>query len=434
MDKIYFETLGCSKNQVDSEKMIFLLEKEGYDLTDKPEEAEYIIINTCCFIESAKKEAIETILEFNKYKTSGVCKKLIVAGCLAQYYSKDLLKGLKEVDTIFGVGDISQIVNVIKKNDRLIIPEFKQNEIIKRKFLNYPGFSYLKISEGCSNFCNYCIIPKIRGTLHSRQIDDILKEVEFLKSNNIKEINIIAQDTANYGVDLYGKRMLGDLILTIDRTLDSESWIRILYMHPDHMDKELLNILAKAKYLIPYFDIPFQSGSGNILKSMNRKGDIKKFFDLLNDIRNTFENPVIRSTFITGYPGETDRDFNDTVNFIKSAKLDWVGGFTYSKEEGTLAAEMKKQVKESVKKKRLNEIYNLSHEITVERLKRFINTTNIFLIEERVENEDLYIGRFWAQAPEVDGLTVIQGKDLRAGEFIKAKIIKLNEKDFYATT
>ena len=432
MQKIYIETLGCSKNQVDSEKMSYLLQEKGYNITINPEEAEYIIINTCCFIRIAKEESIETIFELNKYKEKGNCKKLIVAGCLAQYYSHVLKEEIPEIDIIFGVGNISLIIEALNKEEAIIIPEYTNNNLIKRNLISYPGSAYLKISEGCSNFCSYCIIPMIKGQACSREIYDILKEVEFLKSKNVKEINIIAQDTANYGIDLYNKKMLAELIFQIDKMLDDSNWIRILYMHPDHVDEELFLKLKECKHLVPYFDIPFQSGSKKILNLMNRKGNPQSYLELINTIRSIFDDAVIRSTFITGFPGETAEDFNDTLKFINKAQLDWASGFTYSKEQDTIAGKMKKQIKESIKQKRLYQIFEQCEKITKNRFKRFIGTKQRVLIEERVSNEDLYIGRFWGQAPEVDGLTVVDSIKAEIGEFLEVEIKKLNEKDFYA--
>src|SRR4030042_4956586 len=229
MKKIYLETLGCSKNQVDSEKMLFLLNKNNYKNVESPEEADYIIINTCCFIKAAKEEAIETILELCNYKKNGKCKKIIVAGCLAQYYSKDLLKEIPEIDFIFGIGDISLIVDTFDKEEKVVIPDFKKDQLIERSLTSFPGSAYLKISEGCSNYCSYCIIPNIRGPFRSREIYNIIEEANFLKKKNIKEFIIISQDSAEYGTDLHNKNMLAELIEQIEIIMDKEDWIRLLY-------------------------------------------------------------------------------------------------------------------------------------------------------------------------------------------------------------
>lgn len=432
MRKIYFETLGCSKNQVDSEKMLYLLQENDYNITEKPEEADYIIINTCCFIKSAKEEAIETIFELSEYKITGNCKKLIVAGCMAQYYSAELKKEIPEIDVIFGIGDLSKIIDAVEKEDTIILPKTTKDSLYKRTLTTYPGSAYLKISDGCSNYCSYCIIPDIRGPLISREINDILKETDYLIKNDIKEINIISQDSANYGIDLFGKKKLPELLIKIDELLKNNQWIRLLYMHPDHIDNEFLLALKECKHLLPYFDIPFQSGSEKILKLMNRKGNREIYLELINNIRDIFGDAVIRSTFIAGFPGETIDNFKETLSFIKDAKIEWIGGFTYSQEEKTKAGEMKEQIKESIKKKRLNAVMELSEDITKKRLQRYLGSNQKILIEERIEGEDLFIGRFWGQAPEVDGLTVVESANAKPGEFLETTIKKLNDKDFYA--
>lgn len=271
MKKVYIETLGCSKNQVDSEKMAYLISETGYATTDIPEEADYIIVNTCGFIEKAKQEAIDVILELSLLKEKGNCKKLIVAGCLAQRYPDILSKELKDADLIFGIGDISKIIEAVESDERIIIPGFTEDKLIKRKIIGYPGSAYLRISDGCSNRCSYCAIPIIRGDLRSRRIEDILEEVDFLINKNVKEIIVIAQDTSNYGLDLYNKKALIDLTKKIDRKMSSDMQLRILYMHPDHIDDNIISGLKDLEHFIPYFDIPFQSGSDKILKKMGKK-------------------------------------------------------------------------------------------------------------------------------------------------------------------
>lgn len=432
MINIYLESLGCSKNQVDSEKMLYLLKNNGYNITEDPSIADIIIINTCAFIKSAKEEAIQTILELSLYKKEGRCRKIIVAGCLSQYYSKSIKLEIPEVDIVFGIGDITQIINVINNNDKIILNDFKEDDLTKRELLGFPGSAYIRISDGCNNNCSYCLIPKIRGGLRSRKIDIILEEIDFLKKKNINEFIIIAQDTPNYGIDIYQKRLLGDLISEIDKIIDINSWLRVLYMHPDHVDKDLIIKLKNTKSFIPYFDLPFQSGSDKILKLMNRHNNVKYYLDLIKLIRDNFNESIIRSTFITGFPQETEDDFNDTLKFIESAEIEWVGGFTYSKENDTKAGKMKSQIKSNIKKQRLDKILELSSLISSDLLKRFIGNTEKVLIEEQIGDDNLFIGRFWGQAPDVDGLTIIQTEPVKTGTFINAKITKLNDKDFFA--
>ena len=431
MEKIYIETLGCSKNQIDSEKISYLLQENGYELTDEATSASYIIVNTCGFIQKAKEEAIEVILEFSKLKKDGCCKKLIVAGCLAQKYTKILIDEIPEVDLVFGIGDLSQIVNAIKSEEKVVIPEIGKDNLIKRNIIGFPGSAYLRVSDGCSNFCSYCAIPLIRGSIRSREIRDILKELEFLKTKNLKELILIAQDTSNYGIDIYNEKQLYKLIIEIDKSMDENQWLRVLYMHPDHIDDKLLESFAISKHFIPYFDIPFQSGSNRILELMGRNGNTVNYLKLVEKIRNFFPDAVFRSSFIAGFPSEKEEDFQDTLNFIKEAKIDWASGFVYSQEDGTKACDMKDQIKEKVKEKRLNKLLDFTEQITNERLKRFIGTTQKILIEEKVE-DGLYIGRFWGQAPEVDGLTVIDIEEAKEGTFVEAEIKKMTGKDLFA--
>ncbi|MCG8569751.1 MAG: 30S ribosomal protein S12 methylthiotransferase RimO [Spirochaetes bacterium] len=432
MKTIYLETLGCSKNQVDSEKMLYLLEEAGYLITDDPENAQIIIINTCGFIKSAKEEAIETILNLTEYKLDGQCEKIIVAGCLAQRYAEEIKKEIPEVDIVFGVGNISQVLEAVEGEKQTIIPDYQPDHLTKRKILGYPGTGYLRISDGCSNFCSYCSIPLIRGHLRSREIYEILEELQFMMSQDLSEIIIIAQDSANYGQDIHHKAMLGELISQIDAVLPDNIWLRVLYLHPEHLTDAILDHMKKARHFLPYFDLPFQSASDKILKSMGRKKAAHYYLNLIKKIRDKFENPVFRSSFIVGYPGETEGDFQQTLDFLNQAKLDWVGAFPYSKEENTQAAHLKKQVSKKVKEKRYNQLLDLTESITTQSLNRFIGTQQKVLIEEPVEGSDLYLGRFWGQAPEVDGLTVVDAFNAKPGTFIQTTIKKLNGKDFYA--
>jgi len=434
MGNIYLETLGCNKNQVDSEKILYVLETAGYNIVGNPEIADIIIVNTCAFIKSAKEEAIEVTLDLLKYKESGRCKKIAVAGCLAQRYKDELIKEIPEIDLIFGVGDVSTIAAALSSPEKVSIPPFSNSFTIGRKNLSYPGSAYLKISDGCSNRCSYCSIPIIRGDLRSTDMDFLLEELKFLQKENLNELILISQDTSNYGKDVYKQSKLGDLTKELSKFLKPTDWLRVLYLHPDHIDVELLNKLKDTPNFIPYFDIPFQSGSNTILKKMNRKKTSEQYLTLIENIRKVFDNPVIRSTFIVGFPGESESDFNDTINFIKQIEIDWIGGFAYSKEEDTPAGAMKNQIKSKVKTERLDQLLSVSEEISQNKLKRFIGTNQKILVEEKVENEDLYIGRFWGQAPDVDGLVVIESDSAQIGEFCACKIIKLNGNDFFCIT
>ncbi|HOV12979.1 MAG TPA: 30S ribosomal protein S12 methylthiotransferase RimO [Spirochaetota bacterium] len=430
MKKVYIETLGCSKNQIDSEKISHFLSESGYLLTDNPSEANYIIVNTCGFIEKAKQEAIDIILEYTLLKEKGVCEKLVVAGCLAQRYPDVLQNELNDIDLIFGIGDISKIVMALKSDEKKVIPEYSEDKLIKRNVIGYPGSAYLRISDGCSNHCSYCAIPLIRGDLRSRKIEDILSEVDFLLEKELKEIIIIAQDTSNYGIDRYNEKKLVDLTKAIDKKLKSDMWLRVLYMHPDHIDDDLITGLKELEHFIPYFDIPFQSGSDKILQKMGRKNNSRENLNLIKKIRNSFKEPIFRSSFIVGFPDESNEDFNMTLNFIEEAEIDWVGAFDYSDEEGTKAHKFKNKVKDKVKETRLNKLMDSSEEITFKNMTRFIGTKQKILIEEATD-ENLFIGRFWGQAPDVDGLTVIDSSSAKPGNFIEVNIKRVNGKDLF---
>ncbi len=436
MKTVYIESLGCSKNQVDSEKMAALLEKNGYTMVDDAEFAEAIIVNTCGFIQSAKTEAISVVFDAIKYKKKAKCKKVIVAGCFAERYYDQCADEFSEneVDGIIGIGDISKIIDVLESEKRsIVIPETKEDFLIDRKLSGFPGSTYLRISDGCSNHCSYCAIPLIRGELRSRKIENIIAELDMILANNkIHEINIISQDTSNYGVDLYKEQSLAKLLSEIDSRLIDSQILRVLYMHPDHISEELIKSLAKLKHFVPYFDIPFQSGSENILKAMGRVGSSEKYLDLIKMIRNYFPNAVFRSTFIAGFPGETVLDVNNTLDFIKNANMQWVGAFAYSDEEGTKAYTFIEKVPGNKAQKRQATIMDISEEVSILQLEKFIGLKLDFLIEERID-EDLCIGRFWGQAPEVDGVTVIDSSHAKPGDLINAKVVKVNGRDLFAT-
>ena len=426
----YIESLGCNKNQVDSEKMAASLEGSGWTMTDDPEQAELIIVNTCAFIKSAKDEAIKTIFELLPCRESGKCKKFVIAGCFAQRYSQELRDEIPEADLIFGVGDVAQIAEAVKTEEKIVLPPYRDIQP-ERHIMNYPGSVYLKISEGCSNHCTYCAIPIIRGEHRSRPSNIIDEELASVMKSHPHEICLIAQDTAFYGADFRDGTNIATLADMLSKRLEPTDWLRVLYMHPDHIDRKLLEQLHSCKNFVPYFDIPFQNGSDHILKMMGRKHDCAYYLQLIHDIRDVFSDAVIRSTFIAGFPGETDEDAKQTLEFIRAAQLDWVGGFTYSPEDDTPAVSFPGQVSEKKKKQRLDKILDLAESISHERMARFIGTTQRVLIEEKVEDEDLYIGRMWAQAPEVDGLTVVSGDDLVVGQMVKVEIKELNNNDFY---
>lgn len=431
---VYIESLGCAKNQVDSEKMAALLEKSGYIVVNDSLEADCIIVNTCGFIQSAKEEAIETIFEAVRLKSEGKCRKVIVAGCLAQRYPQVLEKEFSsdEVDAIFGVGDLSKIVEVLEKGQRVVlIPERVEDSLMDRKVIGFPGSAYLRVSDGCSNHCAYCTIPVIRGELYSRKKEDILREFEGLLPDTLKEINIISQDTTNYGLDLYGKRALLSLMKELDKQMKDGQWMRVLYLHPDHICNNFLDGLEKLTHFVPYFDIPFQSASETILTRMGRSGSKEKYRKLIHDIRERFPQAVIRSTFIVGFPGERKEDVELTCDFIQEAGIEWVGTFIYSDEEGTESWKYPEKVPLETAKRWNHKVIRTAEKTSAICLERFVGKEEKVLIEERID-DDLCLGRFWGQAPEVDGVTVVDSSKAKPGDFLDVKVMKLNGKDFFA--
>lgn len=431
----YVESLGCVKNQVDSEKMASELIKNGYKNVKVIEEAEIIIINTCGFIESAKKEAVDTIFEMLDYKKIGNCEQIIVAGCLAERYSESLAEEIPEIDKIFGIGDISRIIEIIESDKKVNISDEKLDLLKDREILDFIGTAYLRIGDGCSNHCSYCAIPLIRGENRSRLIEDIVDEFDIInKKYNLKEIILISQDTTNYGNDLNNEVNIADITGEIDKKLDQQ-WLRVLYMHPDHLTESVLQKLAGFKNFVPYFDLPFQSGSDKILKLMNRKNSTSENLKLIALIRKYFQNPVIRSTFIVGFPGETEKEFAETMDFITKAQLDWVGAFKYSEEEGTAAYSFKQTTTEEIINQRYDRLIDLTEQISFSKINEFVGKRMRVLVEEKIEEENFYIGRFYGQAPDVDGLIVIYADDdevLDIGNFYECDIVKQNGRDLLA--
>lgn len=440
--RFFVENLGCAKNQVDAETIISFLENAGW-IFSSADEADLIIINTCGFIQSAKEESIETTIS---YRETYPDKKIILAGCLAQRYGKELEKSLDEVDGIFGNKSLGEIVkaadNFIEGKKRLIIPPepLKENtascSISHQSRFSFPGSAYVKIAEGCNNNCTFCAIPIIRGTLKSRLEDSIIDEIKKLTDNGIFEINLIAQDLASWGLDR--KEELTSLIEKITK-IKGDFWLRLLYMHPDRFNPALLDIMAEDRRVIPYFDLPFQHASKEILSQMGRKGDSESYLALINNIREKMPHGVLRSTFLVGFPGEKEADYKILKRFIEKARLDWAGFFNYSREEGTKAFHMKQSSEvdseEAAIKKaegRVSRLKKLQTRITEENLERFTGETLDILIEEIIPEEELSIGRSYINAPEVDGSVVVLSGDVKPGQVIKCKITRRNSIDLEA--
>lgn len=420
MNKVHFITLGCSKNDVDTATMKSNLNSQNYEITNNPEEADVIVVNTCGFIEAAKEESINTILEAATLKTTGKLNKLVLAGCLAQRYSDDLIKEIPEIDGIIGTGsfkDVNEVIDSTLLGEKAIsIKDFNDYE----QQINYKKdvmvSEYVRISEGCNNNCSYCIIPKLRGRNKSRKMEDIVEEVKYLTENGTREIILIAQNTTDYGIDLYGEYRLTELIRELSK-IDDLKWIRILYLYPDHFTDELVEEFKNNEKLLKYVDIPIQHVSNEVLKKMNRNTSKEHITKLINELRNSIPNLTIRSTFIVGFPSETESDFEELIDFIKTYKLDRVGAFKYSREEDTKAYYMKDQVDEDIKTERLDKLMEVQQDISTDIMSTKIGKVFEVLIEEEID-DNYYIARSYMDAPEIDGnIYVSSEKKLENGSF-----------------
>lgn len=426
MNNVHIVTLGCSKNDVDSSMMYSLLDKNKYQMVNEPSQADILIVNTCGFIDAAKEESIDTILESVEYKNEGRCKKVLLSGCLAQRYPEELIKEIPEIDGIIGTGNIDYINELLDRSlaGDLFIKTDNLNsayiEGIRKEEVNRT--EYVKISEGCNNNCSYCIIPSLRGKNRSRKIEDIYSEVEYLVSKGAREIILIAQNTTDYGIDLYSKYSLANLINKISKIEDLKR-IRVLYLYPDHFTDELIEEFKNNDKLVNYVDMPLQHISDDVLKRMNRKTSKEHIIKTLKNLRKSVPDIVIRTTFIVGFPGESDDDFNQLVDFIEDIKFDKLGVFEYSKEEGTRAASLDEQIPDSIKEERKNEIMAIQSEISAEILSKKIGKRLEVLIEEEVDEEN-YVGRTYMDSPEIDGVTYVHSaKNLEIGSFVKVDVV-----------
>ncbi len=440
MYTVYMESLGCAKNQVDAEVLLTYLSENGAERTEDLAQADLVIVNTCGFIESARKESIDTFFQLHEAKPDA---KFILTGCLSQRYADDLRDSLPEADGIFGNHDLSKIVPLVeavmagkRPVERPEYPISSCERDDRKGLLNFPGSAYLKISEGCDHRCRYCAIPLIRGGLRSRPQEAILAEARRLVSQGIKEINLIAQDLAAYGTDAPDKNSKFCDLLQRIIDIDGDFVVRMLYIHPDAFPPQLPALVAANPKILPYFDIPFQHAAVPVLRGMGRTGDSKKYLDLIASIRSAVPDAVIRSTIMLGFPGEDRQAFDVLMRFIEEARLDWMGSFLYSREEDTPAwkmrgeAEHKKAVRQAAEWQK--ELQTVQEKITAQRLRRFVGNTYPVLIEELVEGEELAIGRMYAQAPEVDGLTVVMGRGLVPGQRVRCGVSRVNGIDLQA--
>ena len=430
--KVGMVSLGCDKNRVDSELILGAINKH-YEITNDAKEADIIIVNTCGFIESAKQESIDTILEMAEYKNKYNCKMLIATGCLTQRYGDELLELIPEIDILMGVNDYMKlhrlILDFIKEHKRISSASYTDEGVNEgiRLLTTKQHTAYVRIAEGCNNFCTYCIIPKIRGKFRSRLEKNILDEVKLLVDNGVKEIILIAQDLTDYGVDIYGKRMLHDLVRKIS-LIEGVQWIRLLYCYPEEITDELIEVIANNPKVMKYLDLPIQHISNNILKMMARKTNKETIIGKINLLREKVPGITLRTSLIVGFPGETEEDFNELCRFLKNYKLDNVGVFTYSQEEGTAAAKLPNQVDEDVKIKRKEKLMNIQRGIVKDLNKLKIGNIYDTIIDG--STGEYYIGRNYEMAPEIDGLIYItKGKVLKKGDIIKVKITNIMEYD-----
>ena len=447
--KVGFVSLGCSKNLVDTEMMIGLFKNRKYEIVNNPKEAEVIVINTCGFIASAKEEAINTILEMAEYKNHkvGKCKILIVTGCLVQRYKEELEKALPEVDIFLKYSDYAQnesksaeIFNeVFSKIEQRDIHDCKNLEFKNRVLTTGKQYAYIRIAEGCDNRCTYCAIPYIRGKFVSRTMEDILSEVKQISEKGITEIILIAQDTSKYGIDIYGKPMLAELLEKLCK-IEELKWIRFLYTYSETITDELIQVVKKNDKICKYFDIPLQHISNKVLKRMGRHTAKQEIQSVIKKLREEIPNVVIRTTLMVGFPGETKEDFDELYNFVKEEKFDKLGVFQFSKEEGTPAARLKDQIHPMTKKSRYNKIMRLQQDILKEERKKYIGKEFEVAIEGISENKKYLIGRTYMDVPEIDGVVYIKRDAMETlkmidgygNQYVKCRIIDETEYDLYA--
>lgn len=426
---IFFVSLGCDKNLVDSENMLGILHENGYAITNTEEEADIIIVNTCCFINDAKQESINTILEMSEYKKNGKLKALIVTGCLAERYKNDFLDAIPEVDALIGTTSFAQIINVIEKilegqkfthfEDLDKLPKVSS----KRMITSGSYFAYLKIAEGCDKHCTYCIIPKVRGNYRSVPMEELISEATYLAEQGVKELILVAQETTLYGKDIYGKKELPKLLKELAK-IEKIEWIRILYCYPEEITDELIQTMKEEPKICRYLDLPIQHASDRILQLMGRRTNQKDLMNIITKLRNNIPDIVLRTTLITGFPTETEQDHEELINFVKDMKFDRLGVFTYSKEDETPAAKLKPQVLSKTKKQRQKEIMKLQQSIVFEKTADMVDHQFDVLVEGKIpEEENVYIGRTYMDAPTVDGFIFVSSRyELMSGDLVKAVV------------
>ena len=426
--KVMIVSLGCDKNLVDTEKMLGILADEGCTFTDDEAQAQVIIVNTCCFIGDAKEESIQNILDLARFKTEGKLEALIATGCLSQRYQDEMLEELPELDGILGISAWHTIADVVRealegKRPRNLMSTGVLNSHTTKRLLTTGGhYAYLKIAEGCDKHCTYCIIPKVRGNYRSYPMEYLVKQAEQLAEKGVKELILVAQETTVYGVDIYGKKMLAELVKKLAAIKDI-AWIRILYCYPEEIDDALIEVIKNEPKVCHYLDMPIQHASDSILKKMGRRTTKQELKDVINKLRENIPDIALRTTLITGFPGETQKDHEEMLDFVDEMEFDRLGVFTYSPEEDTPAAVMPDQIDEEVKEQRRDAVMELQQEVSLDKSEEMVGKVIDCLIEGKIEDDDTYVGRSYKDAPNVDGFVFVKtDANLMSGDIVKVRI------------
>lgn len=428
--KLLHISLGCDKNLVDSEHMLAIMADAGYEITDDENEADVIVVNTCCFIHDAKQESIDTVLEMARLKDNKL-KALIVCGCLAQRYRDEIQKEIPEVDAVIGTTGWEQIAEVIENVlAARPVKRGRKSAIDGRRIITTPGhYEYLKIAEGCDKNCTYCIIPKIRGHYRSVPMEELISQAQYLAGQGVKELILVAQETTIYGTDLYGRKSLPELLCKLSE-IDGIEWIRILYAYPEEVTDELINVMSTNPKICHYIDIPIQSGSDSVLRRMGRRTDQKQIRGVIEKLRSRMDDICIRTTLISGFPGETQEDFEETYRFVNEMEFDRLGVFTYSAEEGTAAYDFEPKVDEDVAKSRRDELYELQQAIAYEAAEQMTGRKLRVIVDGYLPDDDVYVARSYKDAPDIDGLVfVYSDRELVTGDMVTVEIKDAREYD-----
>lgn len=434
-------SLGCPKNLVDSEVMMGVLSSKGHKIVSDPEEAEIIICNTCAFIEEAAQESVDQVLQLASHKEGGKCKLLVVAGCLSQRYGEKLLQEMPEVDGVIGTGEFHNVAEICERalrGERVVgvtEPHYLYDHLVPRHLSTPAHYAYLKIAEGCSNLCSYCIIPQLRGDYRSRGFDSIVEEAEILAGRGVKELVLIAQDTTKYGVDLYGRARIGELLRVLSKT-EGIRWIRLLYTHPHSYTPELARVVAEEERICKYLDLPIQHICSSILKAMNRKVTRGEIEDLIGTLRRSIPDLVLRTSLIVGFPGEGEEEFQELLDFVALTKFERLGVFRYSREDGTPVARMDGQVPEGTKSERWDRVMEVQREISYQRNLSLVGKVVEVLVDERLPEDEteggfLHRGRTCSDAPAVDCSVFLKGSDVEPGDFVRVKVLTVDDFDLF---